>query len=89
MIGRIDTAASFVFILTLIVSCATTIPPALLTCKDEPVIADGRMCPLPTSWSLLTNWPWPVPIAERGSRRSGRSLTQKIKAGGDSVLGGF
>lgn len=39
--GRIATAVSFVFILTLIVSCASTIPPALLTCKDEPVYS-GR-----------------------------------------------
>lgn len=41
MIGRITTAISFVFVLGLLVSCATTIPPALLTCRDEPVYA-GR-----------------------------------------------
>ncbi len=38
MIGKIATAASFVFIVLLMMSCTTTsIPPALLTCKDEPV----------------------------------------------------
>jgi hypothetical protein len=37
MMGRIAAAASFVFILAMIVSCATTIPPALLVCKEEPV----------------------------------------------------
>jgi hypothetical protein len=41
MIGKIATAASFVFILFVVVSCASTIPPALLTCKDEPVYS-GR-----------------------------------------------
>ncbi|TAW65453.1 hypothetical protein ELI15_14260 [Rhizobium ruizarguesonis] len=41
MIGRIATAASFVFIMVLMVSCASTIPPALLTCRDEPVYS-GR-----------------------------------------------
>ncbi len=38
MMGKIVTAACFVFILGLVVSCATTsIPPALLVCRDEPV----------------------------------------------------
>ncbi|MGX9991628.1 hypothetical protein ACS4RR_021095 [Rhizobium sp. Z1P35] len=36
MIGRIAAAASFVFITGMVVSCASTIPPALLVCKDEP-----------------------------------------------------
>ncbi|HBF30629.1 hypothetical protein [Rhizobium sp.] len=42
MMGRIATTISFIFIAILVVSCATTtIPPALLTCKDEPVYS-GR-----------------------------------------------
>lgn len=36
MIGRIATASSFVFILLIVVSCTSTIPDALLTCKEEP-----------------------------------------------------
>ena len=43
MMGKIATTVSFVFILFVIVSCATTtIPPALLDCKDEPVYAGRR-----------------------------------------------
>lgn len=42
MIVKTATAASFVFILFVMVSCATTtIPPALLICEDEPVY-NGR-----------------------------------------------
>ncbi|TAY50924.1 hypothetical protein [Rhizobium leguminosarum] len=36
MMGRIATATSFVLIIIMIMSCASTIPPALLVCKDEP-----------------------------------------------------
>ncbi|CAN7257550.1 hypothetical protein LJR098_001056 [Rhizobium sp. LjRoot98] len=36
MMGKIATAASMMFIVMVIMSCATTIPSALLTCKDEP-----------------------------------------------------
>ncbi|NKM65285.1 hypothetical protein GFL58_30680 [Rhizobium leguminosarum bv. viciae] len=41
MIARIATAASFAFILAMIVSCSSTIPPALLVCKEGTVYA-GR-----------------------------------------------
>ncbi|MBY3363733.1 hypothetical protein [Rhizobium laguerreae] len=41
MIGKIASAASLVFVLVMIVSCASTIPPALLVCKEEPRYA-GR-----------------------------------------------
>jgi len=37
MMARIATVVSFVFIVAMIVSCASTIPPALLVCKEEPV----------------------------------------------------
>ncbi len=41
MMGRITTTGSFVIILFVMASCATTIPPALLTCKAEPTY-NGR-----------------------------------------------
>lgn len=41
MMERIATTISFVFVLVVLVSCASTIPPALLTCKDEPTYS-GR-----------------------------------------------
>lgn len=41
--GKIATTASFVFILMLTVSCAATIPDALVMCKDKPRYSIARM----------------------------------------------